>query len=128
MKNQSHFKLPTKCGLVTAFLLTASCATVDGIKSDIGGVVEKTKNTVSKKETDPVTTEEEAPLTEEEKILVAIQVHLTTLGYYAGAQDGVFSASTEAAIQDFQLDNSLRIDGKPTQAVLEAIEKKVESK
>ncbi len=50
-----------------------------------------------------------------------VQEKLNTLGYDAGDANGSYSASTEAAIQDFQLDNDLAVDGRPSISLLRVI-------
>ncbi|MDR0928848.1 MAG: peptidoglycan-binding protein [Oscillospiraceae bacterium] len=47
-----------------------------------------------------------------------MQEYLADLGYYAGAQDGSFGASSFVALQNFQLRNGLTADGIAGQATL----------
>lgn len=56
-------------------------------------------------------------------MLLQIEQRLFELGYNPGTVDGQLSARTEAAIQDFQLDNDLKIDGKPSQQLLETLQR-----
>lgn len=54
-----------------------------------------------------------------------LQTALNAQGYDCGAADGIFGAKTEAAVRNFQRDNSLTVDGiagKATQAALYAAE------
>ena len=54
------------------------------------------------------------------------QEKLLQLGYDVGTPDGRYGAKTEAAIQDFQLDNDLGIDGKPSASLLRVINARLE--
>lgn len=49
------------------------------------------------------------------------QEYLTTLGYDAGAPDGIPGPRTEAAIRAFQKDNGLPVDGKVSDQLIGAI-------
>ena len=50
-----------------------------------------------------------------------LQSRLKQLGYYAGAIDGDFGASTEAAVKAFQINNNLRADGIAGSGTLSAL-------
>ncbi len=41
----------------------------------------------------------------------AIQIKLSSLGYYNGSIDGIYGSATEKAVRQFQYDNSLVADG-----------------
>ncbi len=41
----------------------------------------------------------------------AIQIKLSSLGYYSGSIDGIYGSATEKAVKQFQYDNSLVADG-----------------
>ena len=51
-----------------------------------------------------------------------IESGLTTLGYNPGIPDGIMDARSELAIQEFQLDNNLTIDGKASTELLHHIQ------
>lgn len=53
------------------------------------------------------------------------QLKLQMLGYDIGKLDGRYGGKTEAAIQDFQLDNDLSIDGVPSISLLRLIDAKL---
>ncbi len=110
-------------------VLLGGCATV----SDTYGSVSSSVSTKFGKKDDPELASElvpageqdaktEKPVVREKPLLVDIQEKLRVLGYYSGPISGRLDSRTEAAIQDFQLDNDLRINGRPTQALLDAID------
>lgn len=51
-----------------------------------------------------------------------VQARLTALGYDPGPVDGVMGRKTRSAIEAFQRDNDLDVDGKPTQALLDRLD------
>jgi len=53
------------------------------------------------------------------KLVADIQENLNRLGYSAGTVDGSYGAGTRKAIEQYQHDRSLRIDGRPTAQLLE---------
>jgi peptidoglycan hydrolase-like protein with peptidoglycan-binding domain len=53
-----------------------------------------------------------------------IQAGLQHLGYSPGAADGKMGKKTSAAISKFQQDNSMTVDGQPSQALLDSIHAK----
>jgi TPR repeat protein len=70
-----------------------------------------------------VTTQEEAyvrPVPEQQCIIMAnVQGHLMRLGLYPGPADGVGGPLTEDAIRSYQSLSGLRVDGKPSQVLLD---------
>ncbi len=111
--------------ILTLFLM--SCATVETIKTEVKERLPK-KQTEQVVESEPSEATDTTPaLTPEEQLVTSIQESLNTLGYSTGPVNGRLGAKTEAAIQDFQLDSGLRIDGKPTKELLDLINEKVAS-
>ena len=111
--------------ILTLFLM--SCATVETIKTEVKERLPK-KQTEQVVESEPTDAKDTTPaLSPEEQLVTSIQESLNSLGYSAGPANGRLGAKTEAAIQDFQLDSGLRIDGKPTQELLDLINEKVAS-
>lgn len=112
--------------IVTLFLM--SCATVDKMKEE---VLERLPKKQSQEESESGSSESSIDatpsLSSEEQLVVNIQESLKSLGYSTGPANGRLGAKTEAAIQDFQLDSGLRIDGKPTQKLLDQIQEKIAS-
>lgn len=51
----------------------------------------------------------------------AIQVRLSSLGYYKGNIDGIYGSATEAAVKQFQYDNGLVADGIAGEKTLSAL-------
>lgn len=51
----------------------------------------------------------------------AIQVRLSSLGYYKGNIDGIYGSATEAAVKQFQYDNGLVADGIAGEKTLAAL-------
>lgn len=51
----------------------------------------------------------------------ALQMMLKNLGYFSGMVDGIFGATTEKAVKDFQKANGLKIDGIVASETLAAI-------
>lgn len=108
-----------RSGLICIFsMLVLGCAsTIEGVKSDIGKVGQKAG--IIKSEDGG--TQKKLLISPKQKRISEIQSKLADLGYYSGDIDGNFDAATEAAIQDYQLDNGLRIDGRPTEKLREAL-------
>jgi len=102
------------CSLV---FLPACSATIAGLKADLEKAGQKSGLTGSGADSFANNTTES-----EDSVLFKIQSLLKEHGYYNGEVDGKFTAATEAAIQDFQLGNGLRIDGRPTQQLLAVLE------
>ena len=111
----SYFKT-SSIAFVMAAALSGCAATLDGLREDLGKVGEKAGLNRSATDNEAVETEESE--------LAMIQSLLKEQGYFAGAVDGDFDAETEAAIQDFQLDKGLRVDGRPTTELLSALKSK----
>jgi len=57
--------------------------------------------------------------------VLAIQSRLKELGYDVGPADGLFGRKTRAAIQKFQRDNSLVVDGNVNRSLLENLAKAI---
>lgn len=114
-------KLKNIVGILCFVCMLSGCAaTLEGLKEDLGKVSDKAG---LKKDNSASLVEGAAEAEETEaSILVQIQTILKDQGYYKGKVDGKFSASTEAAIQDYQLDSGLRIDGRATPELLEALQ------
>lgn len=51
-----------------------------------------------------------------------IQLALKSLGYEPGPADGIYGTNTAKAIKQYQRQNSLRVDGKVSERLLEALE------
>ncbi len=133
-KNRQPAKISGALLVACASVLIASCAsTLDGIKTDIGGVLNKTPlggDEASQNLVEPADAAEpvETQLSARQSMISSIQENLIALGYSPGPADGNLTAKTEAAIQDFQLDYDLRIDGQPSAEILELSSSKVSSK
>ncbi|RUA17180.1 MAG: hypothetical protein DSY55_02555, partial [Clostridia bacterium] len=56
-----------------------------------------------------------------------IQAYLSKLGYDPGPADGVMGRKTNNAIQQFQRNLNLPVDGKPSQSLLEILEDRVKN-
>ena len=112
-------------GIVMALLLV-SCSTVESLKTD---VMERFPKKQTAESSGGDATEQQADevpqLTEQQTLVIEIQESLKTLGYSTGAVNGRLGAKTEAAIQDFQLDHGLRIDGKPSQTLLDLMKEEI---
>lgn len=131
-KNQWIFAL---AAAVFFAMFATSCATVDAtvdkVKSGVSDRFGKGDKVAPSSDTLPADqpASEDAPLKPLKKpLLVDIQEKLRALDYYSGPISGKLDSRTEAAIQDFQLDNDLRINGRPTQSLLEEIDKAMEAR
>ncbi len=102
-------------GILT--MLMGCASTIEGVKSDIGKVGQKTGILKSS----GLDEDESFFVTPKQQRISEIQTKLAKLGYFTGKADGNFNAATEAAIQDYQLDNGLRIDGRPTEKLREML-------
>ena len=105
-------------------LLLVGCSSVEKVADNITGRFNKS----------PAQTEQslvsaggqEEPVKSAREVLVSdIQSGLDELGYGPGRTDGQMDSQTEAAIQDFQLDNNLRITGRISKGLLESIQSEV---
>lgn len=107
--------------LATAVVLLSSCSTVDKAKDPFGGedersvLIDSSSNTASAP----------ATLNPRQQLLVSIQESLAELGYAPGRTDGIMDSQSEAAIQDFQLDNDMRINGRPSTELLQTLERAI---
>ena len=115
-------------GIAVVSLLLMSCATVDKVKEGVMERLPKKQPQAQVAEENTESSPVAAPLlSSEEQLVMSIQESLTSLGYTTGPANGRLGAKTEAAIQDFQLDSGLRIDGKPTPELLDRIKAKIAS-
>ena len=57
-----------------------------------------------------------------QKDILKIQQVLTELGYDPGASDGLIGSKTRSAIQSYQTDSGLPVDGKPSKALIEHLQ------
>lgn len=118
--------------LVTLMLvgvLISGCATVDATVDKVKSEVSDRLNRSDKLEQDalqPVEQLGDPGHSAEKPLLVEVQEKLMTLGYKPGSTNGKLDARTEAAIQDFQLDHDLRINGRPSKSLLQAIDRALE--
>ncbi|HWA48825.1 MAG TPA: peptidoglycan-binding protein, partial [Dongiaceae bacterium] len=53
--------------------------------------------------------------------MLQLQILLNSLGYEAGAADGLFGSGTRRAVRAFQAERGLPADGYPTPALLDAV-------
>jgi len=60
-----------------------------------------------------------------QKLVLETQSALNKLGYNAGKPDGVLGKQTVKAIQHFQVDNEMIVDGRPSYLLLEVLLGKV---
>lgn len=111
-------------------VFVSACATVDStigkVTSVVSGKSNKTDSADSPEAGVPASNQlldAEASAPVKKPLLVEVQEKLRTLGYYSGPISGRLDSRSEAAIQDFQLDKDLRIDGRPTSTLLEEIDK-----
>jgi hypothetical protein len=58
-------------------------------------------------------------------LVLKIQYALNQLGYAVGKPDGISGKKTINGIKDFQAENEMVIDGKPSELLLDALLKKV---
>ena len=109
---------------VSVLLLLGSCNSVEKIKDDISARFDKGDSQTGQSLATSGT-EAEAVKSEREVLLSSIQTGLDKLGYGPGRTDGKMDSQTEAAIQDFQLDNDLRINGRASKGLLDSIQSKI---
>lgn len=67
----------------------------------------------------------DANFSAEKDLVLKIQSALNQRGYSAGEPDGVLGKQTIKAIQHFQVDNEMTVDGKPSYLLLEVLLGKV---
>lgn len=112
-----------------AGLLASGCATVDATVDKVKAGVSDRFGKEEEAEADGLqavegSAEPAKPL--KKPLLVEVQEKLRTLGYYSGPISGSLDSQTEAAIQDFQLDHDLRINGRPSKPLLSELNKALE--
>lgn len=72
--------------------------------------------------TQPVNSQvRETNLAAYKKLISETQSALNKLGYTAGNPDGILGKQTVKAIQHFQVDNEMAVDGKPSYLLLEVL-------
>lgn len=130
----NRHRLKYVCFLISGLFclfVSSGCATVD---STLDKVTSSVSDRFGKKDDNAdialPAVEQEAPTApepERKPLLIEIQEKLRTLDYYSGPISGKLDSRSEAAIQDFQLDKNLRIDGRPTSALLDEIDKALDS-
>lgn len=59
-------------------------------------------------------------------LVLQTQKALNQLGYSAGEPDGILGKQTIKAIQHFQVDNEIKVDGKPSYLLLDSLLRKIE--
>lgn len=101
--------------ILAAAIVTGGCETVDGVRDQLSERLGRDK---SPAEQSAAIAAEPAP---NETLTGQIQEKLVELGYKPGRITGKLNSRTEAAIQDFQLDNDLRIDGRATEELLNTL-------
>ncbi len=57
------------------------------------------------------------------QLTIDIQRQLRDLGYNPGPADGIYGSKTKAAIEAFQRKSNLPVDGQPSQALLDRLER-----
>jgi peptidoglycan hydrolase-like protein with peptidoglycan-binding domain len=60
---------------------------------------------------------------QDKKLVAEIQSRLNQLGYNAGPADGLYGAGTRKAIESFQSQHGLQVDGQPTEDLLAQLKK-----
>ena len=118
MYTSIEFKIPSLVVLLILSSVSVGCAgTLQGVKADLKSVGQKTGLSSSDTTNAAVENTESEP-----SVLTKIQTLLKEKGYYEGEINGNFTATTEAAIQDYQLDKGLRIDGRANKELLAVLE------
>lgn len=106
--------------LSLVLMLGACASTIDGLKNDIrklsGSEAPEQKGALIKTSANAT-----SPMVKK------IQEKLSSLGYKPGNATGTVNTKTESAIQDFQLDNDMVIDGKPSKSLLRALNSQEQS-
>lgn len=113
---------------VCLVLISTGCASVDATFDKVSAGVSDKFGKKDDSAAQPLKAVEKTPPTKPNKknSIINIQEKLRTLGYYSGPISGTLDARSEAAIQDFQLDKNLKIDGRPTPSLIEQIDKAIE--
>lgn len=117
--------------ILVLFITLAACSTYDGLKSDIKRIIPGGDDNAEASSLALIDEEAPTPQTSEQPsgdtLVTQIQEKLAALGYNPGKINGETNTKTEAAIQDFQLDNDLVIDGRPSKSLLRLISEKTEA-
>lgn len=109
--------------LTAAVILLSACSAIDNVKGRFTDDGEKTEITDASPSASVLP--EPTPLNPRQQLLISIQESLDELGYAPGRTDGKMDSQTEAAIQDFQLDNDMRINGRPSAELLQGLEQAI---
>ena len=124
--------------LSTGIVVLHGCKTIEGLRHDIESLSAKISGAqlpVAELEPEQATdglpdvtgtATADKPTSVKASLVRETQEKLLQLGYDVGTPDGRYGAKTEAAIQDFQLDNDLGIDGKPSASLLRVINARLE--
>ncbi|HBR98368.1 MAG TPA: hypothetical protein DD979_13480 [Gammaproteobacteria bacterium] len=131
-------KLMLSVALLTGMGLTSACSTMQGLGEDFKTLSAKLnrsgsadKSAGSEPAPTVIKTSQKSSMSGSSRggysqdLVKTVQTKLNTLGYQSGEPDGVYTAATETAIQDFQLDNDLAVDGKPSVSLLRVINSQI---
>lgn len=110
-----HIRLFMALSLGACLATVSGCAAVEGVRGQISSRLGGDSKASEQVATAVPTS---AP---NESLTGQIQERLKKLGYKPGRITGKPNSRTEAAIQDFQLDNDLRVDGRVSVKLLEAL-------
>jgi hypothetical protein len=70
-----------------------------------------------------VVVEKQPRTSQRSQLTIDIQKQLRDLGYNPGPADGIYGSKTKAAIEAFQRKSNLPVDGQPSQALLDRLER-----
>ena len=101
--------------LCASLSIISGCAAVEGVRGQISSKLGGNGKTSEQAATAVPT------MAANESLTGQIQERLKQLGYKPGPVTGKPNSRTEAAIQDFQLDKDLRVDGRVSVKLLESL-------
>ena len=110
-----NIRLFMALSLCACLSIVSGCAAVEGVRGEISSRFGGNSKTSEEVATAVPT------MSPNESLTGQIQERLKQLGYKPGRITGKPNSRTEAAIQDFQLDNDLRVDGRVSVKLLESL-------
>ena len=103
-------------GAVTGLTVLEGALIGAGAGAIIGGVTDEDTIDLG----DPIWAEDDRPANK--AAVSRVQAGLAKLGYHSGPVDGILGSQTRTAIEDYQRDHALLVDGRPTVQLARHIE------
>ncbi|MCW8848814.1 MAG: peptidoglycan-binding protein [Melioribacteraceae bacterium] len=93
------------------------------LKQGLGTLQQKLQQQQLQKEIPAPQVNQQQPVKYDQQMVMDAQAMLNSLGYDAGPADGLFGNRTKIAIQNFQRDYGLQVNGRPSQYLISNLQK-----